>query len=124
MAGSLVLIVKITKSSDVYRMTLARVESSPPVITTLGTPLKDGFFVNGNIHETYQDGQSSGTADLQFSISGPQGKGRVHVDATKVSGQWQFDDLYVKLKNNGKRIDVLATDSMNSTNEPSAQTSR
>jgi hypothetical protein len=111
--GSVWLFEKIIKSTDVYKMTMAQVEASPAVISALGTPIQAGFFFGGNdIHESYQDGQSSGTADLVIPIHGPKGRGRVDASARLLSGQWQFDDLYVRVKATGKEIDVLSTNQM------------
>jgi hypothetical protein len=100
-----VLVEKMMKSSSVYSGALTRAESSSAATMALGTPLKDGFFVSGNISE----GSSSGTARFMIPINGPKGSGHLSVYATQSRGEWQYDDLTLLVDKTGERIDLLNT---------------
>lgn len=103
-AGSVALIVFGTmKSTDVYKSALARAEAHPSVIEALGSPVKAGFLVSGN---TNVNG-ASGEANLSIPISGPKGKGKIYVAATKSLGQWNYSGLVVEIEKNHQRIDLL-----------------
>jgi len=100
--GSLMAVGGIMKSSDVYVGALARVRSSPAVTEALGSPLKEGLVVTGNIFVS----GSSGKADLATTVSGPKGSGAVYLVASKALGTWHFDRLVVQLDQTGQRIDL------------------
>lgn len=91
------------KSSDAYKVALQRVQASPAATAALGTPIRDGWLVMGNI----QVNGPSGAANLQIPVSGPAGEGDVFVEATKSAGAWNFQTLVLQLDAGGKRIDLL-----------------
>ena len=97
------------KSSDAYKMALARAKADPRVIEAIGTPIKEGMLVSGNTHV---DG-ASGNADLSIPISGPKGKATIYAAATKFAGKWTYDKLVVQPAS-GDQIDLLE----NSENAP------
>lgn len=92
----------LMKSSDAYKEALARAKAEPAVIEALGTPIREGFFLTGNV----QLSGSRGDADLAIPISGPNGKATVYVVAKKSMGQWTFRHLIIEIQNTGKRIDI------------------
>ena len=102
--GSIVVIVfSAMKSTDVYREALARAKSDPAVIEALGSPIKDGFLVSGNTNANGATGESN----LSIPISGPKGKGTIHVSANKSLGQWNYSGLVVEVGQTHERIDLL-----------------
>ena len=90
------------KSSDAYKTALAKVQADPRVVNTLGSPIRDGFFVSGTTNVS----GSSGHADLTVPISGPKGKGTIYFVATKFAGEWSFSKLIVEVGKTGERIDL------------------
>ena len=83
-AGAFVVLIAMTllmlafvfgfmKSSDAYTGALARVRSAPAVVTAIGAPIKEGWFVTGNINVS----GPTGLAELAIPVSGPRGDGRV-----------------------------------------------
>ena len=112
-AGFVVGIFAVMKSSDVYTGAVARARSNPAVIAALGTPVSEGFFVTGNISEN----NSSGNANLVISLSGPSGSAKLNVLATRSNGDWHFDELMVLLDKTHQQIDLL------NTNQPSGTVS-
>lgn len=109
--GFIALVLTLMKSSDAYSGALVRAESSPAAIAVLGTPIKDGFFFNGNISEN----NSSGSANLTIPISGPNGTANLYVSATRSSNKWQFNELVVEMDKTKQRIDILDTNQLPAT---------
>lgn len=96
-------VFSLMKSSDAYKEAVEMASANTAVIEALGTPIKEGFFVTGNIHT----GNKNGNADLSIPISGPQGKARINLVATKAGGEWTYSVLTVTIKSTGAVIDLL-----------------
>ncbi len=82
-AGFIVLIVTIVfgmmKSAHAYKEALAMARADLYVKEALGSPIKEGLLVMGNINVN----GSSGHADLAIPVSGPEGSGTIYVVASK-----------------------------------------
>jgi lipopolysaccharide export LptBFGC system permease protein LptF len=115
--GFTVFFEHLIKSSDAYSGALARAKSNPAVIAALGTPIKDGFFVNGTISEN----DSSGRAYFAIPITGPNGTAKIYVAASRSLGKWHFNDLTVQIDKTQERIDVLATNQLPANGVPPAE---
>ena len=96
-----VAVIGSMRNSDPYKDSLARARNDPRVIAALGSPMKPGLFITGSINTT----NDSGSADLTIPISGPNGKGSIHVKATKTSGKWSYSEM--KATVNEKEINLL-----------------
>ncbi len=81
---------------------MARTRANAEVTAVLGTPIDAGF-PSGNIDRTGR----SGHADLSIPISGPDGKGTIHLVAEKSDGQWSFSTLEVAIRPTGELIDLI-----------------
>lgn len=68
---------------------MATAQASPLLAAELGTPLKFGWLVTGNI----QVQGSGGHAEISFSVSGPDGKGTISSEATRKAGVWTLKTL-------------------------------
>jgi Cytochrome oxidase complex assembly protein 1 len=101
-AGLVGIVFSAMKSSDVYRESLTRVQHSPAVMVVLGTPIEAGWLMSGNIHIENDTGQ----ADIEYPVSGPRAKGKVHVVAAKANGKWIYSRMTVQ-PDTGAEIDVL-----------------
>ncbi|MBI4868029.1 MAG: hypothetical protein HY816_13875, partial [Candidatus Wallbacteria bacterium] len=102
-ALTLSLVFGSMKASDAYRQAMDRARTSPAVVEALGTPIREGFFVSGNISV---DG-ASGMANLAIPVSGPRGKGTVYVEAKKAVGEWTFSRLVFEAAETKERVDIL-----------------
>jgi len=91
------------RNSDPAKMAIQRAEANPVVASRLGTPLKMGLFVSGNVNVT----GSSGHSELQIPVIGPRGKGTIYLIANKSLGRWEFSALEIALNNDTQRIDLL-----------------
>ena len=105
--GGIVMIVfGAMKSSDAYKMAVARAKANPEVVAALGTPIEEGLFVSG---KTNVEG-SSGEADLTIPISGPNGKAKLYAVATKRAGRWTYSTLEVAIDGRDDRVNLLGGD--------------
>lgn len=91
------------RSSDVYRESVARAQSSAAVVTALGSPVQTGSLVSGSINVN----GSSGDANLAIPIHGPGGRGTIHAVAAKSDGKWHFSSLRVQVEGQAEQIDLL-----------------
>ena len=109
-AGFLVLVFSIflfvtgiIKSSDVYKTALQAAMDSSEVQSALGEPIKDGWLPMGSIKTT----NGYGTASIRISISGPNGKGVIDVNANKEPNQpWRYAVLECSVQENGRIINL------------------
>jgi hypothetical protein len=90
------------KSSEPYKVGLARAKANPEVREALGDPVEPSFAVQGSVKLNNDDGD----ADISFPISGSKGVGQVHVRGTKTDGAWSYDEVSVTIVNGGKTIDL------------------
>ena len=102
-AGIMMIVFGAMKSSDAYRTAVSRAKANPEVVSALGTPIEEGFFVSG---KTNVNG-SSGEADLTIPISGPKGKAKIYAVATKRAGRWNYSTLEVEIAGRDERIDLV-----------------
>jgi hypothetical protein len=102
LAGFVLSVMMVIKSSDAYTGAVARAKAAPAVVDALGTPIQPGLFVLGNVQMT----GTSGKAVLDIPIAGPKGKATIHVNAEKAGGEWHFHQLVVEISSTQKRIDL------------------
>ena len=104
LAGAIVFLVfSVLKSSYVYEEALAQVKESAAVQQSIGTPIREGFLVSGNINTS----GPSGNADLSIPIEGPGGEGTIFLVAEKSAGKWKFTTLFVQIHKDSSEIDLL-----------------
>ena len=97
-----VLVFSVIKHSDVYREAYTRAASDPRVVAALGTPIEKGWWVTGKVSLD----NNTGTANIDFPISGPKGNARVHAAASRENDAWNYSSLVVRPSAGGE-IDVL-----------------
>jgi Cytochrome oxidase complex assembly protein 1 len=102
MVGLFVFVFSVIKRSDVYREAYTRATSDPRVIAALGTPIEKGWWVIGSV----KIDDNSGTANIDFPISGPKGKARIHATASYDGSAWTYSSLVVRPEAGGE-IDIL-----------------
>ena len=102
-AAIVLVVFGAMKSTDIYKIAVARAKADPAVLEALGSPLEEGLFLSG---KTNVNG-SSGEADIAIPISGPKRKGTLYVVATKSAGRWEYKTMVVEVKGTGERIDLL-----------------
>ena len=90
------------KSSDVYKGALQRAQSNHEAVALLGEPIKDGWFVKGNVRFV----GSSGTANFEVPISGPKKSGTLFVRASYEGAAWMYERLDLAAEG-GETISLL-----------------
>jgi TonB family protein len=87
-AGVLVAMSAV-KSSEVYQGAHKVAQTHPAAAERLGQPVKDGWFVTGNVKVD----AGGGNADFQIPVSGPKNSGTLHVRAVNPDGAWMYERL-------------------------------
>nr|WP_306469780.1 cytochrome c oxidase assembly factor Coa1 family protein [Oscillatoria laete-virens] len=99
----IMLVLGMMRSSEPYQEAFRLAQENPVVVEALGTPLKERFFMTGNISVS----GSGGKADLVIPVSGPKGKGTIYLDAERNLGKWHFNDLLIEIDSDSQRIPLL-----------------
>jgi len=109
--ASIGLVVVITVSffwlfshTQPYTMAVERLTQSPAAIAALGSPISAGF-PSGHVSVK----NDSGSAELSFSATGPNGAGTVYADARKDLGVWRLTRLELAVDGRDRTIDLGAT---------------
>ena len=89
------------KSSEAFKLALGKLESHEQAVQLIGKPVSTGMPM-GEI----QVNGPNGSANISFSVEGPNGKGTVYVQATKSLGQWKLDQLILEQDGTGRRLDL------------------
>jgi TonB family protein len=101
MGGIFFAAMSAIKSSDVYKGALERARANPEAVAMLGEPIKDGWFVKGNVR--FAGG--SGTANFEVPVSGPKSSGTLYVRAS-YEGVWMYERLDLAAEG-GQTISLL-----------------
>ncbi len=91
------------RSTDAYERSLQLAQHNPAVISELGSPIEAGFWVLGSTSYT----GNSGAVDISFSISGPNGSGKLYVIGEKDSGIWTYSKMDFVSDNSDYQVDLL-----------------
>jgi Cytochrome oxidase complex assembly protein 1 len=91
----------LLKNSEAYTLAVAKVQASPIAANVLGAPIAAGTPF-GSIKISGE----TGTAELNFSVTGSKAKGTVFVDAIK-EGAWTIRRLTLKVDGQDSAIDLI-----------------
>ena len=90
LVGGIVFVaMSAIKSSEVYKGALGVVQTHPAAVERLGEPIKDGWFVQGNIKLD----ATGGHANFEIPVSGPKNSGTLYVRAVSPDGTWMYERL-------------------------------
>ncbi|MDP9098267.1 MAG: cytochrome c oxidase assembly factor 1 family protein [Verrucomicrobiota bacterium] len=90
------------KSSEPYKVAVARAKADVRVTTALGKPVEEGF-PTGSVNTQ----NNTGDVDFKIPISGPKGKGTIYVVGTKSGGTWTYSKMSVTIDGTGDTIDLI-----------------
>lgn len=96
------LLVSGVQSTEVVQEALARARADDRIVEGLGDPIEPGWWISGSME--FSGGV--GTADLTIPIAGPDGSGRLYVEASHEDGVWTYHRLDAKLESVPGRIDL------------------
>jgi hypothetical protein len=91
------------RHTDVFREAVARAEANPQVRAELGGPIREGWWVLGQVRTT----GPSGRASLSIPLKGSLKDGTLHAVAHKSAGIWRYDTLEVAVEGRPGRISLL-----------------
>jgi hypothetical protein len=94
------------KTMGPFQEALERVRADAAVVEALGTPIEDGFFVAGKVR-VHND---TGSANIQFPVSGPKGRATVVVVATRSDKIWRISRLEVIVTKTNERLQVATSE--------------
>jgi TonB family protein len=90
------------KSSEVYGGALGVAQTHPAAKERLGEPIKDGWFVKGNI----KFDAGGGSANFEVPVSGPKKSGTLFVRAVNPEGSWMYERLDLAVEG-GETVSLL-----------------
>lgn len=101
-AGIFFGVTKALKSNAPYRDAISAAESSPAAIAALGEPIKPGLIPSGNISINNGEGE----VNFEIPVSGPKGKGTIHIKGEKPAGAptWIYDIRELKVEGQSEPI--------------------
>lgn len=100
--GIVFVAMSALKSSEVYQGALKAAQAHPAAVERLGVPIKDGWFVKGNI----QLAGSASSANFEIPVSGPKNSGTLYVSAVSPAGTWMYQKLDLVVSG-GETISLL-----------------
>jgi len=77
------------RSSEPFSLAVNQAQHSRCVIAQFGAPVIAKGFIEGHLNLSNGDG----SADLQIPIQGPNGKGSLHIEASRSEAVWHIDSL-------------------------------
>lgn len=86
--------------NEAYYLSIEKIAKHDEVIMYLGTPLKTGYFLFGEVSNT--------ESEVNYSVSGPIDSADVYLYARAINGSWVILDLEVTVNSINKKIDTLA----------------
>jgi hypothetical protein len=89
------------KSSEPYKVAVARARADDKVGAALGKPLDEGFPMG-----TINTNNNTGDVDFSIPISGPKGKGTIYVVGTRSGATWTYSKMSVTITATGETIDL------------------
>ena len=98
-------VTTMLKSTTPYQEAMVLAQTDAALIRDMGQPIEAGLLVAGSVSTS----GGSGTADLAWSIHGPDGTGNIYLEAHKTGGQWVYDSLIARLDSTGDIVDLLGT---------------
>jgi hypothetical protein len=93
----------VIRHTAVFHEAVMRAEANPQVRAELGEPIRQGWWVSGQVNTT----GSSGNADIAIPLTGSKSSGRVYAVAHKSAGRWTYDTLEVEVEGRPERISLL-----------------
>jgi hypothetical protein len=102
-AAILLFVFGLIKNSDATKLAIKTAKSSPVLAEQIGSPMKIGWLVTGNIEVS----PGAGTAKLMIPVSGPKSSGTLYAEEFKNAGIWHLELLEFARKDSSVRINLL-----------------
>lgn len=102
--ASIIFGVMAALKGEVYERSLELVQNDPEARQALGTPIVAGSSISGSINTS----NGTGTTDITYPVSGPNGLGEVRAAGTLSGGTWTLNSAVLSVDSTGEQIDLLA----------------
>ena len=99
-------VTKMFKTSAPYEYAVELAKQNPEVITILGEPIETDGIISGNISLK----NNGGEADFRIPIKGINGKASIIVIGDKTDGEWEYEKLFVLIKETKEKINLIDKD--------------
>ena len=103
MASIGLFVFTMFRHTDVFREAVARSEANAQVRAELGEPIREGWWVMGQVRTT----GPSGNASLSIPLKGSRKDGTLYAVAHKSAGRWTYDTLEMAVEGQPGRISLL-----------------
>ena len=94
---------KMFTTSAPYEYAVELAKNNPDVIAILGEPIETDGIISGNISLDSNDGH----ADFRIPLKGRNGKASIIVVGKKTDGVWDYEKLFVLIKETKEKINLL-----------------
>lgn len=94
---------KWVENAAPYAYAVEQASNDPEVIEYLGEPIETAGIMSGNISIE----NDYGSVDISIPLEGPKGRASVIVIGEMTDGEWVYQELYVLIKENTERINLL-----------------
>lgn len=91
------------RSSSPYQEAISRLYANSEVIDALGEPLQTRFLFFGS----YKGHGYTGEEDFKLCVSGPKGKGTLHVYASRNNNRWRSEVMQFSVQGSSESVDLL-----------------
>ena len=96
-------VFSVIRHSDVYKDAFDKAKANPQVQAELGEPIREGWWLTGQVNAT----GASGHANLAIPLKGSRNDGTLFAVADKTAGEWTYERLEVAVDGRKERIDLL-----------------
>ena len=92
------------RQTEPYRFAMQSLQANPSAREALGEPIAAGWFADGAVNDY---GEDLGWANLDIPVSGPSGKGTLHLRANQKAGEWQYNRLALTVNGASEEIPLV-----------------
>jgi hypothetical protein len=96
-------VFSVIRQTDVFKDALDKAKADPQVQTELGEPIREGWWLSGQVKTS----GPSGNADISIPLKGSRKNGTLYAVAHKSAGEWTYERLEVAVDGREERINLL-----------------
>jgi hypothetical protein len=96
-------VFSVIRHTDVFKDALDKAKANPQVQAELGEPIREGWWLSGQVNTA----GPSGNADISIPLKGSRKNGTLYAVAHKSAGEWTYERLEVAVDGRRERINLL-----------------
>ena len=94
---------EVLEGSAPYEYAIDEATTNEELISIIGEPIETDGIMQGTINFK----NDSGSVDISIPLKGPKGEAVVFIKGEKEDGEWDYEELYIKIKDTNERINLL-----------------